>query len=77
MLDNIITKASFTRLIEELVHNQNMGYIEAVLHICDERQIDPSDVGKVISPSIKSKIEAEAMSHNLLPKTNSLESFLK
>lgn len=77
MLDSIITKASFTRLIEELVHNQNMGYIEAVLHICDERQIDPSDVGKVISPSIKSKIEAEAMSHNLLPKTNSLESFLK
>jgi hypothetical protein len=77
MLDNIITKASFTQLIEDLVHNKNMGYIEAVLHICDERQIDPSDVGKVISPSIKSKIEAEAMSHNLLPKTNSLESFLK
>lgn len=77
MLDNIITKASFTQLIEDLVHNKKMGYIEAVLHICDERQIDPSDVGKVISPSIKSKIEAEAMSNNLLPKTNSLESFLK
>jgi hypothetical protein len=77
MLENILTKSAFTQLIEDLVHNKKMGYIEAVLFLCDERQIDPADISKVISPSIKSKIEAEAMSHNLLPKSNSLESFLK
>jgi len=77
MLENILTKSAFTQLIEDLVHNKKMGYIEAVLFLCDERQIDPADISRVISPSIKSKIEAEAMSHNLLPKSNSLESFLK
>jgi hypothetical protein len=77
MLENILTKSTFTQLVEDLVLNKKMGYIEAVLFLCDERQIDPADIGKVISPSIKSKIEAEAMSHNLLPKSNSLESFLK
>jgi hypothetical protein len=50
--------------------------MEAVLHYCEEKQIDPLDIGKLISPVIKSKIEAEAMTRNLLPKSNSLDSFM-
>lgn len=74
--DNILNKATFATLIESMVHEQNMTYMEAVLHFCESRQIDPLDVGKLISPAIKSKIEAEAQSKNLLPKTNSLSKFL-
>jgi len=40
--------------------------MDAVLHICEERVIDPSDVNKLISPAIRDKIEAEAMSANLV-----------
>lgn len=76
MLDNILTKTSLTQQVEKLVSVEKMTYIEAVLHICNENNIDPGDIGKLIVPGIKSKIEAEAMAANLLPKSNSLDSFL-
>lgn len=76
MLDNILTKQSLATIIEKLVIDEKMTYMEAVLHYCEEKQIDPLDIGKLISPVIKSKIEAEAMTRNLLPKSNSLDSFM-
>jgi hypothetical protein len=76
LLDNILTKQSLATIIEKLVIDEKMTYMEAVLHYCEEKQIDPLDIGKLISPVIKSKIEAEAMMRNLLPKTNSLDSFM-
>ncbi len=76
MLDDILTKALVTQLVENLVHTEKMTYMEAVLHICNERLIDPLDIGKLIGPTIKSKIEVEAMAANLLPKSNSLASFI-
>jgi hypothetical protein len=76
MIDGILTKTTFASMIERMVHEQKMTYMEAVLHFCEERHIDPLDVGKLISPAIKAKIEAEAQGKNLLPKTNSLSKFL-
>jgi hypothetical protein len=76
MLDNILTKASFTQTIERLVHQHRMTYMEAILQVCEDRQIDPLDIGKLVSPSIKSKVETEAQGRNLLPKSNSLSTFL-
>jgi hypothetical protein len=76
LLDNILTKQSLATIIEKLVIDEKMTYMEAVLHYCEEKQIDPLDIGKLISPVIKSKIEAEAMMRNLLPKSNSLDSFM-
>ena len=76
MLDDILTKAIVTQLVENLVHTEKMTYMEAVLHICNDRLIDPLDIGKLIGPTIKTKIEAEAMTRNLLPKSNSLSSFI-
>ena len=72
MLDNILTTQIMTQLVEKLVSEERMSYMEAVLNICEERQIDPLDIGKLIGPTIKAKIEAEAMSANLLPKSNML-----
>jgi hypothetical protein len=77
MLENLLTKSSLVIIVEKLVHVEKMTYMEAVLHVCEERQIDPLDIGKLIAPSIKAKIEAEAMDSNLLPKSNSLGSFIK
>ena len=76
LLDSILTKQSLATIIEKLVIDEKMTYMEAVLHYCEEKQIDPLDIGKLISPVIKSKIEAEAMTRNLLPKSNSLDSFM-
>jgi hypothetical protein len=71
-LQNILNKTALAALVEELVVKEKMGYIEAMIHICEERGIDPADIAKLVSPPIKAKLEAEGMSSNLLPRGNSL-----
>jgi len=72
--DNFLNKSKFSKLVEGEVITKSIGYMEAILLLCDENDIDPEDVRRFISPGIKSKLEAEAMSLNFLPKTNSLDS---
>ena len=61
-----------TKIIEETVLDKALSYMDAVLYVCEKNSIDPQDVKKFISPIIKGKIEAEAMSLNFLPKQNTL-----
>ena len=73
-MSDFLNKSKFTQLIEKTVSELKIGYMDAVLYLCDKNDIDPQDVNKFISPIIKGKIEAEAMKLNFLPKTNSLDS---
>jgi len=72
--ENFLNKTKFSKLVEGEVLTKSIGYMEAILLLCDQNDIDPEDVRRFISPGIKSKLEAEAMSLNFLPKTNSLDS---
>ena len=73
-MSDFLNKSKFTQLIERTVSELKIGYMDAVLYLCDKNDIDPQDVNKFISPIIKGKIEAEAMKLNFLPKTISLDS---
>ena len=74
--ENFLTKSKFTKLIETTVSELKISYMDAVLHLCEENDIEPEDVKKFISPIIRDKIEAEAMNLNFLPKQNSIDSAL-
>jgi hypothetical protein len=63
-----MNRNTFTKLVDEAILDKKMTYIDAVLHICEEKGIEPEDVKKFISSIVKSKIEAEAQSLNLLPQ---------
>jgi hypothetical protein len=71
-LDNILTKKRFSKLVEERVEKRKMAYMDAVLEICDEREIDPSEIGKLVSPIVKDKIEAEAINLRMMKGGNQL-----
>ena len=58
--------------MEDIVHKNQLSYIDAVVHLCDNVNIDPEDVSKFISSILKDKIEAEARRLNYLPKQNEL-----
>ena len=60
--ESFLNKARFSKLVENEVIQKSIGYMEAILLLCDQNNIDPEDVRKFISPTIKSKLEAEAMS---------------
>ena len=70
--EQFLTISKFTKIVEETVLDKALSYMDAVLYICEKNSIDPEDVKKFISPIIKGKIEAEAMSLNFLPKQNTL-----
>ena len=72
--ENFLTKSKFTRLIEATVIETRLSYMDTILYLCEENNIEPEDVKKFISPIIKDKLEAEAMALNFLPKTNTLDS---
>ena len=73
MSEEFLSKSKFSKMIEEAVVQKKLSYMDAILDICEKNNIEPEDVRKFVSPIIKDKLEAEAMSLNLLPKTNSLD----
>ena len=68
-----INKAGFSQMVEELVKETRLSYIDAVVELCELENIDPEDVKKYLSDSIKEHIEAEARNLNYLPKVNTLD----
>ena len=74
--EKFLTKSKFTKLVESTVTELKIPYMEAVLYLCEKNDMEPEDMKKFISPIIRSKIEAEAMRLNFLPKQNTLDSAL-
>ena len=59
-------------MVEEAVHKKHLSYIDAIVHICHNTNIEPEDVSKFISAILKDKVEAEAITLNYLPRLNTL-----
>ena len=61
----------FAQEIEKLVqYNEDMNYIDAVIHFCENNNIDLESVPKLISKPLKEKIKYEAMQLNFIKKTS-------
>ena len=75
MIDDktFLNKPNFTKMVETTVLDTKQSYMDAVLDLCTRLDIDPIDVKKFVSPVIQGKIEAEAMTLNLIPKQNTLQ----
>ena len=63
--------AGFAQEIETLVKdNENMNYIDAIIHFCDQNAIDVENVPKLISKPLKEKIKYEAQELNFLKRSS-------
>ena len=71
--ETFLNKPNFTKMVENKVLDTKQSYMDAVLDLSDKLDIDPIDVKKFVSPVIQGKIEAEAMTLNLIPKQNTLQ----
>jgi hypothetical protein len=71
-LPNILTKDSFSKEVEKFVLETGSDYMDAVLHICQLRDIEPETAAKLLNANLKNMIEKEASSLNLVEKTQSL-----
>ncbi len=62
----IITPNKFAHLIENTVRKEKVTHWEAVLMHCQDNDIDPTGLGKMINKSLKEKLEVNAMDLRLL-----------
>jgi len=64
--EKIITKKRFSLAVERLVVKANIGYMEAMLMVIIDREIQYDNIAKLLTPSLKSKLEQEAIELNML-----------
>lgn len=67
-----MTPKRFSKLIEDIVNEKRVNYMDAVLIYCDEHQLEPDDIKKFVSKTLKDKIAVSAQEMNYLPKVNQL-----
>ena len=62
----------FMANIESIVQKTRMTYIDAVLHYCEENNVEPESLGRLVNKSLKQKIQVEAENLNFLKKSSTL-----
>ena len=70
-----MTKKRFSLAVEKIVATQpGVSYIDAACMIIEDRGMDYSNLKRLLTPSLKSKIEEEASGLNLIKgaRTNKL-----
>lgn len=69
--ENFMDKNKFSMTIENIVKDSNktLNYIDAIIDFCDSKDLEIESVVKLIAPSLKEKIKAEATRLNYIKKT--------
>ena len=69
--DKFMTAARFSQDVEKLVLNNNdMNYIDAVIHYCETNEIEIESVSKLISKPLKEKLKFDPQQLNFMKKTS-------
>ena len=65
---------TFSQEIEDIVRKQKISYMDAIIHLCELKDLDPGRVNSFINKQIKEKLKVEAINLRLLniPKQGSL-----
>jgi hypothetical protein len=72
-IDNLmLNKKRFHSMVEDCVRKKRLTYIDAIVHICEENNLEVEDMKKYITGPMKEKIEVEAQRLHYLPKGNEL-----
>ena len=70
MASKFFCSVRFAEEIEKLVlHNKEMNYIDAIVHFCEQNNLDVESVPKLISKPLKEKIKCDAQELNFMKKT--------
>lgn len=67
-----LSQNSFSKMVEQIVIKTKCEYMEAVLDLCEQMNIEPQIAAKFLTKPIIEKIQVEGAAQNLLPKQNKL-----
>ena len=61
-----LTPNKFALIIENMVKEKKMGYMDAILEYCKKHEIDPGNTKSMINKTLKEKVAYEAQNLNML-----------
>lgn len=64
---------TFSLTIESLVKEKGIPYMDAIILYCEQTGLEVELAAKLVSGSLKSKIQFEAEELNFLPKSNTVK----
>jgi hypothetical protein len=56
-----LNSSKFSLEVEKVVKERNLDYIDAICLLCEKYEIEFKSVAKLISPTMKDKIEVDAL----------------
>ena len=64
-----MTPKKFSKIIEDIVLDKAVTHMDAILLYCAEHELEPEDVKKFVSKTLKDKVTVNAQDLHYLPKT--------
>lgn len=64
--NNFLNVESFHKLIEDIVDEHGVDYLDAVMEFCSEHDMEPEDINLLMSPNLKDKIMLSAIDRGLM-----------
>ena len=64
----IISPQDFTITIEHIKKSKNMSYMDAIQYYCEQNNIEPETIGKLVQGALKQKVREEAENLHFMPK---------
>lgn len=62
----MIDAKEFSETVEVLVSETGVTYMDAIVHVCEQKQLEVETGAKLINTKIKKSVEAEAEDLNML-----------
>lgn len=69
---DIHSSEQFAIHIERQVREHRMTYIDAIIHFCQQRGLDPESIASYVSPKMKTAMLREGQALHLLRKRREL-----
>ena len=65
-----LTPQKFAIEIEKIVAEENLNYIDAIVHYCDANSLEVDSITKLMSKPLKEKLKYDAQELNFMKKTS-------
>ena len=65
-----LTPSKFALEIEKIVAEENLNYIDAIVHYCEVNELEVDSITKLVSKPLKGRLKWDAIRLNFMKKTS-------
>ena len=64
--EKFLTPIKFSYIIENIVLNEKLNYIDAIIHYCEKEGIEVDSISKLMTKPLKEKLKVDATNLNFM-----------